>query len=531
MAPIFPRPLPIDTEWAQSLVGLKMSVPTSWWQGCDGDDLNQGTIAAVDFTQSNQRYFQLLLGDDKDDANEDGDLRGLYYPMRYDAVFLYSNDKQTQRFRLLRRQVPTPDGEHVRVRRHQVRRAPRDRDDDDTASTADMSASSDIDDTSGKDDAPVVHNVYRRTDPSNWVMLKNGARGRTIDPIPYTGEREDFTVKITQDKVKELMDEHGDIRFHKVLEWTLPRFGDEEDEILWDWQAVRMRNYMTYIMEHKDYKPKYYNPSKNIVITGDHICRFYGVCIGRMLSGNGSIADVWSTRDPFSAVGPIKESMPQDAFKDLCRCMHFVDDWEDDDERWNKVYADRKEDIVEGTARHRRKFGTLEGGYTNRWQAMVIFGLEVTADESRVAGWYHSPLMVGPEPKPICTGATFHSLCVTKGRLATYKLWVRAYGGKSDEDLDGANKHTETTQKWVNLYDIMLEPFKGAGRKVTMDSAYMGDIMALIGRKEWLINMVGTTNENRTGTDAKEEKKRMKKCNYESIFFQHKNEPLVYAMW
>ena len=292
-----------------------------------------------------------------------------------------------------------------------------------------------------------------------------------------------------------------------------------------------MRNYMTYIMEHKGYKPKYYNPSKNVVITGDHVCRFYGICIGRMLSGNRSVEDIWSTRDAFSAVGPIKESMPQDAFKDLCRCMHFADDWEEDDERWNEVYADDKEAVTEGTARHRRKFGTLEGGYTNRWQAMVIFGREMTADESRVAGWYHSPMTVGPEPKPIRTGATFHSLCMTKGRLRTYKLWVRAYGGKSDEDLDGANQHTETMQKWVNLYDIMLDPFKGVGRNVTMDSAYMGDIMALIGRHEWLMNMVGTTNENRTGAEAKEERKGMKKCNYKTIFFQHDDEPLLYALW
>jgi hypothetical protein len=108
---------------------------------------------------------------------------------------------------------------------------------------------------------------------------------------------------------------------------------------------------------------------------------------------------------------------------------------------------------------------------------------------------------------------------------------VRVYGGKSDEDLDGANQHTESTQKWVNLYSIMLDQFKGAGRKVTMDSAYMGDIMALIGRHEWLTNMVGTTNENRTGADATEERKAMKKCTYESIFFQHKKHPLVYAMW
>ena len=150
----------------------------------------------------------------------------------------------------------------------------------------------------------------------------------------------------------------------------------------------------------------------------------------------------------------------------------------------------------------------------------------MTADESRVAGWYHSPITCGPEPKPIRTGGTFHSLFVIKGRLVTYKLWVRVYGGKSDEDLDGVNQHTESTQKWVNLYSIMLDPFKGAGRKVTMDSAYMGDIMALIGRHEWLTNMVGTTNENRTGADATKERKAMKKCTYESVFVYTKNSRL-----
>ncbi len=86
-------------------------------------------------------------------------------------------------------------------------------------------------------------------------------------------------------------------------------------------------------------------------------------------------------------------------------------------------------------------------------------------------------MTVGPEPKPIRTGATLHSFCVTKGPLSTYKLFVRAYGGKTDGDLDGKHQNTATTQKWVNLYDIMLGNFKGKGHCVTMDSAYMGDIM------------------------------------------------------
>jgi len=91
-------PPSIDRDWAQSVVGLRVSVPTSWWQGCDGNDINDGIIAAVDFTESNQRYFQLLLDDDKDHAEVSDDLRELYYPMRYDAVFLYANAAQSQQF-------------------------------------------------------------------------------------------------------------------------------------------------------------------------------------------------------------------------------------------------------------------------------------------------------------------------------------------------------------------------------------------------------------------------------------------------
>ena len=70
-------------------------------------------------------------------------------------------------------------------------------------------------------------------------------------------------------------------------------------------------------------------------------------------------------------------------------------------------------------------------------------------------------------------------------------------------DLDGAHNNTQKmqnkTQKWTKLYDIMLDSFKGEGRSVTMDSAYMGEIMAQIGRYEYKFNMVGMTSENRTG--------------------------------
>ena len=96
MAPAFSRFLyvDIDQEWAQSLKGLKVKVPSSWWQWYDGDELNAGAIAAVDFSKSSQRYSQILLDADKDDTEDANNLPGLYYPMRYDAVYLYADETQ-----------------------------------------------------------------------------------------------------------------------------------------------------------------------------------------------------------------------------------------------------------------------------------------------------------------------------------------------------------------------------------------------------------------------------------------------------
>jgi hypothetical protein len=71
-----------------------------------------------------------------------------------------------------------------------------------------------------------------------------------------------------------------------------------------------------------------------------------------------------------------------------------------------------------------------------------------------------------------------HTVCVTDDPLATYKLHARTFGGKTDDDLHSRHENVVTTQKWVNLMDIILDEFKGKGHCVTMDSAYMGDIMA-----------------------------------------------------
>jgi hypothetical protein len=48
------------------------------------------------------------------------------------------------------------------------------------------------------------------------------------------------------------------------------------------------------------YKPRYYTGDK--VIIGDHLARFYGAYLGRMLNGGRSIDQLFSTREIMDAV-------------------------------------------------------------------------------------------------------------------------------------------------------------------------------------------------------------------------------------
>ena len=149
-------------------------------------------------------------------------------------------------------------------------------------------------------------------------------------------------------------------------------------------------------------------------------------------------------------------------------------------------------------------------------------------------GIIRSACTIGPDPKPIQTGATLHSLAITRGKLQFYKLYARTYGGKDDGDLQGRHSHTAGQQKFVNLFEIMLAQFRGKGHHLTCDSAYMGDIMALISRNVWKINMVGTIQANQTGAPMAASVKgplSMKKKTYEYKMWQHNAQSLVAAVW
>ena len=147
-------------------------------------------------------------------------------------------------------------------------------------------------------------------------------------------------MKITEEELEGLKDDNGDIQYYKVVEHLLPRFNGD---LFWEWLAARMRNYMLHHIRTDGYKPRYYVPGSEKAILGDHICRFFGCQTARMLRGLPSIDDIWSTRDSLDEVRCVTESMPKDTFKDLYRCLHFADHWEEDDNvNWDKVYPDKE---------------------------------------------------------------------------------------------------------------------------------------------------------------------------------------------
>jgi hypothetical protein len=100
--------------------------------------------------------------------------------------------------------------------------------------------------------------LYSLIPTEEWTRVNiEGDDGRSIKPIEWTGGNEEFSVKITDEEVKTLMDDNKEIRYEKVFEWCLPRFGDD-DKSLFEFQAARMRNYVMKRMVEDGWNPRYY---------------------------------------------------------------------------------------------------------------------------------------------------------------------------------------------------------------------------------------------------------------------------------
>ncbi|KAL3765172.1 hypothetical protein ACHAW5_008591 [Stephanodiscus triporus] len=106
----------------------------------------------------------------------------------------------------------------------------------------------------------------------DWVMHASGG-GRTINPVPYTGEAELFGVKLAEGDLEKMRDAHGVIRYHLVFEWLLPTFSEEG---FYEFVAGRMRNYMIHIMKDELFRPSYFDPMDEKYIQADHVARFFG---------------------------------------------------------------------------------------------------------------------------------------------------------------------------------------------------------------------------------------------------------------
>jgi hypothetical protein len=312
MAPRRPKQPLISLEWAESLIGLSMKVPQNWWVGCSGYNLHDGNIVSFDI--SSQKWNLLL------DARDDDDL----YLIAYDAVNEYADETSStfHEYQLTYQAVRIGDEE---IETEQAR--------------------------------------YTKTTSDEWnqVSTEDGNDGRLIDPIQCTVD-EEFSVKITDEEVKSLMDDSKELRYEKVFRWCLARYGDNGDQSLFEFQAARMRNYMRKRVLEEGYKPRYYTGDK--VITGDHVARFYGACLGRMLNGGRSIDQIFSTREIFNAVPSIQAAMTKGALEDLTTCLHYSDDWEPENGGvWDELYPDPKVVAPPSTASHRMKHGRLEDGY------------------------------------------------------------------------------------------------------------------------------------------------------------------------
>ena len=183
--------------------------------------LHHDRIHSIDFEQNQkQNHWQLQL----DDALYEPEL----YPMRYGKVLSYGDENRPSysSFKLLTELVPYPINK-----------------------TATQNWKEGI-----------------QTDPTNWTVPKDSAAGRIIEPIPYTGESEEFSVKIRDEEIAGVMDVNDDICFSKIIEFCLLHFNHDVLDNgadspsrpplnIWEWQAARMRNFMMYLIDHYGFNP------------------------------------------------------------------------------------------------------------------------------------------------------------------------------------------------------------------------------------------------------------------------------------
>jgi hypothetical protein len=184
----------------------------------------------------------------------------------------------------------------------------------------------------GRGDAAAISmgRSFKMTAPVDWTKICVVNPGGPIKPIPFNGLNEFFGVNMSNKEIEMIKDRNGDIPYNRIFEWMLPSFGSSV-ESFWAFVAARMRSYMTHLML-QGWKPRWFDPDNGNIILADHVVRMFGCQQCRSIQGFPSVDDCWSTQCLLDAIAPLKESMLHDAFTDMYRCLHFIDDTDKDEE-------------------------------------------------------------------------------------------------------------------------------------------------------------------------------------------------------
>ncbi len=104
--------------------------------------------------------------------------------------------------------------------------------------------------------------------------MREGGEVRCINPVPFTGEAEQFGIKLEDGNLEKMRDGHGTIRLNLVFDWLLLTFngnGSFNEDGFYEFAAARMCNYMMEIMRKQAFCPEHYDPFDKRYITADHI--------------------------------------------------------------------------------------------------------------------------------------------------------------------------------------------------------------------------------------------------------------------
>ena len=119
-------------------------------------------------------------------------------------------------------------------------------------------------------------------------------------------------MKISMNELASLKDNHGNIQNEKVVEFLLPK---SEGEGYHEWIAAHVRSYMVHIIRTLNWKPRYYNPSHNNVVLGNHVAWFFGVQPIQMLRGFPLIEEIWPTWESLFNIGAATKSIYWGVFR------------------------------------------------------------------------------------------------------------------------------------------------------------------------------------------------------------------------